>query len=355
MKFAMFQTPFMKPSRSPREVFDWAVDQAVTCDQAGFSEYWIGEHATTGWESITNPELVIAAAARATDNLVLCPGAHLLPYHHPGSLAVQIAWMTHVTQGRYILGVGAGAFPSDAAIRGFKDLSQNHKMVQESLEIMQRIWSNERFHYEGEFWSAGYPEDDPHHPWRDSVPFNNEVRIALAGLSPNSPSLTFAGKNGYIPLSIYAGEASIGGHWGTYSAAAEAAGQPTDRSIMRVVRDVVVADTDKEAMDLALNGAIGYAWREYLLPQYKHFGLIEAMLPGVDIATVDMKMVAEKVWLVGSPDTVANKIAEVYERTGGWGTLLVYSHDFSEAPQAWNHSLNLCTSEVAPRLTAMGI
>lgn len=52
MKFAMFQTPFMRPTRSPREVFDWAVDQAEACDRAGFTEYWIGEHATMTYESI---------------------------------------------------------------------------------------------------------------------------------------------------------------------------------------------------------------------------------------------------------------------------------------------------------------
>lgn len=355
MKFAMFQTPFMHPSRTPRQVFNWAVEQAIVCDQAGFTEYWIGEHATMSWECITNPELVIAAAAGATQTLKLCPGAHLLPYHHPGSLAVQVAWLTHITQGRYILGVGAGAFPSDAAIRGLTDLSRNHRMVLESLEIMQRIWSGERFHFEGEFWTAGYPQDAPGHPWRDSVPYGGKVDIALAGLSPNSPSLTFAGKNGYIPLSIYAGEASVAGHWATYEAAAAGAGQACDRSIMRVVRDVLVAETDAQARKLALDGAMGAAWREYLLPQYKHFGLIDAMLPGVDIATVDMDMVAEKVWIIGSPDTVAEKLAAVHQRTGGWGTTLVYSHDYLDNATPWENSLKLLTGEVAPRLAKLGI
>ncbi|MGH3952137.1 MAG: LLM class flavin-dependent oxidoreductase, partial [Pseudonocardiaceae bacterium] len=104
MKFAMFQTPFMRPSRSPREVFDWAVEQAVECDRVGFTEYWIGEHATMTYESIPNPELIIAAAARGTESIKLCPGAHLPAYHHPASLAVQVSWLTQVTQGRYILG-----------------------------------------------------------------------------------------------------------------------------------------------------------------------------------------------------------------------------------------------------------
>ena len=48
MKFniGMFQTPLVAPERSASEVFNWAVSQAVVADQAGFTEYWIGEHAT---------------------------------------------------------------------------------------------------------------------------------------------------------------------------------------------------------------------------------------------------------------------------------------------------------------------
>jgi alkanesulfonate monooxygenase SsuD/methylene tetrahydromethanopterin reductase-like flavin-dependent oxidoreductase (luciferase family) len=352
MKFAMFQTPFMRPTRSPREVFDWAVDQAITCDQAGFTEYWIGEHATMTYESIPNPELVIAACARETDNLVMAPGAHLLPYHHPGTLAVQVAWMTHVLKGRYILGVGAGAYPTDGAVRGMKDLSQNHKMVLESLEIMHKIWANEPFHFQGEFWNGGLAESDPSHPQRAMTPYGGKVDIAMAGLSPNSPSLTFAGKKGWIPLSVYAGEAAIAGHWETYQAAATAAGHSPDRSILRVVRDIIVADTDAEARKLAVEGGVGDAWRNYLMPVYKQFGLLEAMLPGMDMSDVDIDTLVEKVWIVGSPDTVAEKLNNVLERTGGWGTTLVYSHDYSDQPEAWNNSLQLLASEVAPKINA---
>ena len=55
MDVAMFQTPFQRPERTARQVFDWAVRQAVDADQAGYKEYWIGEHATLNWESIPNP------------------------------------------------------------------------------------------------------------------------------------------------------------------------------------------------------------------------------------------------------------------------------------------------------------
>ncbi|MFD5812437.1 LLM class flavin-dependent oxidoreductase [Rhodococcus aetherivorans] len=358
MKFAMFQTPFMRPERTPRQVFDYAVDQAVECDRLGFTEYWIGEHATMSWESITNPELIIAAAARHTDQIKLCPGAHLLPYHHPATLAAQISWMTHVTQGRYILGIGAGGYPSDAQLRGLKDLSTNHLRTQEALEIMEMVWESKPFHYEGEYWSAGYPENDEYHQYRDLRPYGGQVDIALAGLSPNSPSISFAGKRGYKALSVYAGEDTIVNHWQTYEKAAVEAGHTPSRDDFRVVRDIVVADTDAEARKLAVEGGLGKAWLEYLLPVYKQVGLLDRMLPqhgilaneGLSSSDIDIDTLVEKVWIVGSPDTVAEKLAASAERAGGWGTTLVYCHDYLDDVKPWNYSLELLATEVAAKL-----
>jgi alkylation response protein AidB-like acyl-CoA dehydrogenase len=145
-------------------VFDWAVEQATLCDQTGFTEYWIGEHATMTYESMPSPELIIAASARRTENIKLCPGAHLLPYHHPGTLAVQTSWLSHVTQGRHILGIGAGAYPTGAAVRGIVDMRENHKMTAEAIEIMQRIWSGESVQFQGRYWNAGFGATTPPTP-----------------------------------------------------------------------------------------------------------------------------------------------------------------------------------------------
>ena len=46
-------------------------------------------------------------------------------------------------------------------------------------------------------------------------------------------------------------------------------------------------------------------------------------------------------WLVGSPETVAEKIERIYHEVGGFGRLLVFGFDYVENPQAWRHSLEL--------------
>ncbi|QTJ64259.1 LLM class flavin-dependent oxidoreductase [Rhodococcus sp. ZPP] len=279
MKFAMFQTPFMRPERTPRQVFDFAVDQAIECDRLGFTEYWIGEHATMSWgvDHQSRADHCGVGPADTEDQAVpRCPPAAV---PQPGLLAAQVAWMTHVTEGRYILGIGSGGYPSDAKLRGLKDMSTNHKRTTEALEIMKNVWESKPFQFDGEFYSAGYPENDEHHEYRSTAPYGGKVEIGLAGLSPNSPSLSFAGRNGYNALSVYAGEAAIANHWNTYEQAATEAGISVNRENFRVVRDVIVADTDAEARKLAVEGGIGKAWMEYLIPVYKQFGLLQAMLP----------------------------------------------------------------------------
>lgn len=350
MQVAMFQTPFVPPSRTPKEVFKWAVDQAVTADQADFTEYWIGEHAMQAWESIPNPELVIAAAALETEKIRLGPGAHLLPYHQPGSLALQVSFLTHVTEGRYVLGVGAGAYPDDAAIRGITDMSKNHEMELESLEIMEKIWSGEPFKYEGKYWSSSVAENDPSHPHRDVRPFGGKVDIGVTGLSAKSPSIKFAGERGYMPLSVYAGDDFLKQHWATYSEAAAGAGRDASRSIHHVVRDVFVGETDQEARKAAIEGGMGQAWANYILPVYKRFGILGGLIkhPGMDPQDIDLEYLADNVWMVGSVETVTAKINEFNEGVGGFGVLMPYSYDYMDTPEVWNNSLELLGKEVMP-------
>jgi alkanesulfonate monooxygenase SsuD/methylene tetrahydromethanopterin reductase-like flavin-dependent oxidoreductase (luciferase family) len=125
-------------------------------------------------------------------------------------------------------------------------------MVKESLEIMLQVWEGEPFRYQGKHFSGGFPEPVDGHPYRAWKPYGGKMDIALAGLSPNSPTLTFAGSRGYIPLSVFAGEATVKNHWECYEAAATKAGIKASRKDLRVAREVFCAETGAEAKRLAV-------------------------------------------------------------------------------------------------------
>lgn len=353
MKIGMFQTPFLRPERSAKQVFEWAIRQGVHADKIGFSEYWVGEHATLNWESIPSPELVIAALAAQTSQINLGPLAHLLPYHHPATLAMQTAWLSQILEGRYMLGVANGAYPTDAALRGIDDMSGNHAMMLESIEIMHKMWKGEPFHFEGEFWKAGMPEPDHGHPFRDMKPWGGNIRMAMTGLSSPSSSIGFAGRNGFLPASVYAGNAFLRSHFETYAEEMAKSGRKAERTAHRVVRDVIVAETDAEARKLAIEGGIALAWDVYIKPTYQRFGVLKGLLhdPDYDQDKVDGEYLAEHVWIVGSPETVRQKIEAWCSDLGGpFGTLLIYSHDYIDNPEPWEHSMDLLVNQVAPKL-----
>lgn len=353
MKAALFQTPFIDPAkRSPKEVFRWAVDQAIVADQAGFGTYVVGEHALQSWESVVNPDFVVAAAALETENITLGPMAHILPYHHPAALALQMAWLDQILDGRYLAGVALGSFPKDAYVHGIKDLGRNRDMTLESLEIMQKIWKGEPFFHEGEFWSAGLPDDDPAHPNRDVRP-SGKMKIGMTGNSASSPSIKFAGANGFSALSTYSGDAFVKSHWDVYSKAAAENGQHVDKSMHYILRDVFVAETDAEAKKLAKEGGMGDAWMRYMLPVYKKFGLNRGLVveeAPIDPDDMNVDYLAEHVWLVGSPETVTEKLSKFAQDVGGFGNIMPYSYDYIDNPEPWNTSLHLLANEVLPKV-----
>ena len=70
---------------------------------------------------------------------------------------------------------------------------------------------------------------------------------------------------------------------------------------------------------------------------------------------VDLEYVADNLWLVGSPDTVARRIRELQEDTGGFGYLLITSYDAVDERRSWERSLQLLIEEVLPACDPAGV
>ena len=97
-----------------------------------------------------------AQALLHTRRIRLGPLGHLLPFHQPVELAHRVAYLDHMAEGRYQLGVGIGVLPTDHALFAL-DAShgRNRRMTFEAIDIMTRLWSEGASDYRGEFWSMG--------------------------------------------------------------------------------------------------------------------------------------------------------------------------------------------------------
>jgi 3,6-diketocamphane 1,6-monooxygenase len=367
METGLIFHPYMRPGRTARQTFDWGVQSSIAADKAGFTSMMISEHASQIWENIPNPELIMAAAALQTKTIKFAPMAHLLPHQHPTKLAMTIGWLSQILEGRYFLGIGAGAYPAASYMHGIRgdDINSRHlnDMVRESLAIMEKIWKREPFFYEGKYWDAGFPEEevalteeDEQHKLADFSPWGGFPEVAVTGFSMESPSMRLAGEKNFKPVSIYSGLDALKRHWEIYSEANIKAGFTPDRQRHAVSHTIFVGDTDAEAKREVMEGPIGYCFNKYLIPIWRRFGMMDGFAKdhGIDPLAADLEFLVDKVFIVGSPDTVVEKTNELFSKCGGWGTLQIESHDYYDDPAPWFHSLELAAKEVAPRITLPG-
>ena len=66
MQFGLFMMPLHPPHRALADGYDRDVAQIVLADQLGFREAWVGEHLTERWETAPAPDLLIAKALALT-------------------------------------------------------------------------------------------------------------------------------------------------------------------------------------------------------------------------------------------------------------------------------------------------
>jgi alkanesulfonate monooxygenase SsuD/methylene tetrahydromethanopterin reductase-like flavin-dependent oxidoreductase (luciferase family) len=353
MKLGLFLMPSHPPERDLKAGQEYDLEMLRVADRFGYSEAWIGEHFTSPWEPNPAPDLLIAQALMQTKQIKLAPGAHLLPYHHPAELACRVAFMDHLAQGRYMLGIGASGLPSDwqlFSVDGVK--GETRDMTRESLDIMLKIWESDGgLEYNGKFWKVNVPGPMLGTLRHHLKPFQKpHPPIGIAGFSPGSETLKLCGERGFIPLSLNLSPAYVATHWDAVVEGAKRTGRTPDRGEWRIVREVFVADTDDEAFKGCVRGAMGRMMSEYLLPLFANFGFTKYLKHDESVPDADVtpEYLVDHGWLVGSPKTVTRKLGEMYEELGGFGTILLFAFDYADDPAPWFKSMRLLAEEVLP-------
>ena len=354
MKLGAFLMPSHPPERSIGEGHALDLEELERLDSFGFEEAWIGEHFTSAWEPCPAPDLLIAQALQRTKHIRLASLGHLLPYHHPVELAHRIAYLDHMARGRYNVGVGISALPTDHQLFGLDTGGgRNRRMTFESLRIMTDLWRHGAREFEGEFWKTGSTESPLWNLGHHLTPYQQpHPPIAIAALTPGSANHKLAGAEGYLPvsLSISPDSAVTAKHWATVEEGAAGNGRVANRKDWRIIRDVYVARTDAEARSRALDGMMGRCWKEFLLPLYLELGLgpLFKEHPSMPDEAVDLEYLCDRLWFVGSPATVKRRIRHLDAAVGGFGHLVIVCYDAEGERDAWEEHLALLTQEVLP-------
>ena len=348
--------PLHPPHRAFADAYQRDVDQIVLADRLGFLEAWVGEHLTERWENAPAPDLLIAQALALTKNIRLGTGVTLLALHQPVYLAHRIAMLDHLARGRFQWGIGGGAIPTDQALLGLDPATVRARSA-EVLEVVLALWAADgRFSHHGTFFDVETPAFDPvkdrgyyMKPYQQPHP-----PIAVAASTPDSGSMGMAGARGWIPMtSSLLARPYLRSHWELVEAGAATSGRKANRSDWRIARDVFVGPTPAIARERA-RAVLGRNYVEHQRPN--RLGTIQMTTTKLDPAipdeavTVDYLM--EHVWIVGDPSEVAEKIHQLYDASGGFGTLLSITTDADDA--SWDHeSLRLLMEDVGPRVARL--
>jgi probable F420-dependent oxidoreductase len=134
---------------------DELVSFVEAADQAGFDSLWVGDHLSMPLPFF-DPLLLLAQAAVVSRRMTFGTGVYLLPLRHPGPVAKQAATLDHLTEGRFIFGIGIGGeFPKEYEVAGVP-IAERGARLGESMQAMRALWSGKP----GSFHGKHYQFDD---------------------------------------------------------------------------------------------------------------------------------------------------------------------------------------------------
>lgn len=173
---------------------------AAEAEEAGWHGLFVWDHVS--WRApvreVADPWITLAAAATATEALLLGPMVTPLPRRRPTKVARETATLDRLTGGRLVLGVGSGSdrFGREFSATGDEtDDRRRAAMLDESLKILDAAWSGRPVHHRG----AHYIVDDLTFLPRPARP----VSVWVAGFPGRTrPLRRAAARDGYVPVNL---------------------------------------------------------------------------------------------------------------------------------------------------------
>ena len=159
----------VRTSVSPRDHLDQLLRQVEAAQRNGLTYITIGHHYLYGDLRWLQPVPTLARlAAELDDHVTLATTIIQAPLYHPVALAEELATLDIMARGRLVVGVGAG-YRSDEFTALGVDFAQRFAMLDESVGLMKRLWTEDHVTHTGRFWSL--EDARPHiRPWQEPHP-----------------------------------------------------------------------------------------------------------------------------------------------------------------------------------------
>jgi probable LLM family oxidoreductase len=278
------------------EVIRNTVEEAVLAEAVGIDSFNIGEHYRPEFMDSAG-HVILAAIASRTERIRLGTSVTVLSTHDPVRLYTDFATLDAVSRGRAQLIVGRGSLTESFPLFGY-DLADYEDLFEEKLDLLTRLLREQPVTWSGAFRT----------PLTDqllSPPIPDGHIPTWVGVGGSPQSVLRAARFGLpLMLAIIAGSpARFAPYVELYQRALEQYGRPELPVGLHSLG--FVAPTDEEAIEIQwpyYQEQFEWAARErgWRPPTYEQF-----------LAEVDHGSM-----YVGSPETVANRIAAVVRTLG---------------------------------------
>jgi probable F420-dependent oxidoreductase len=275
-----------------------SLEEVTRAEELGFDSVWMEEHHSVPDHYWPSPLTVLAGYATRTTRLMLGTDILVAAFYHPARLAEEVALLDIMSGGRFTLGIAIGYKPDEFALYGV-GLAGRGARFEEQLAIMKGLWSGERVAFRGTYYALEgrlepRPVTQPHPPvwiggWGD-ITLRRAATLADNWIPGPTADLArlLAGKRQFLERR-------------------QAAGRPAPAE-WPLTRDVIIADTDAQARQLA-EKHIMVAYRREYAGGWRH--------PFIDasIAT-DLDKLMEDRFIIGGPEQCIERIRRFVERYG---------------------------------------
>ena len=315
-------------SRATADLYGEIMEQIELADHLGFDSALIGESHFADGDLTGSVVDLLGALAGSTRFIRLGSAGKALALQHPANAAEDFAVIDLLSNGRAILGAGAGE--SETAFAAFGvPFGERRARFEEALDFIAKAWTSDAFSYGGRF--TRFPRKTPENA---EQPFTHEpyekpfkLQWQRAGLEPKYLAVTprpvqiphppiwieargeedvaLAARGGYAILpSPTASDAEVIALYRAYAEQMAANGRSLTEVERPVIREVFCAETRDEAIAIA---------GEPLRAVYAHHAATGTLGNGAD-ATLD-RLMAER-FVLGDPDQVFERFKTLQQEAG---------------------------------------
>ena len=358
MEFGIFLNGFLPgpAAHDPKSEHQMLMDEisyVVTADRFNWKYAWFGEHhGLTEYSHLSAPEVMMGYLAHATERIHLGSGINNLSprVNHPIRNAERVAFLDHVTEGRFEWGTGRGAGSHEIAAFNILDKNSTKAEWEEVIREIPRMWEQKDYTFAGDHFTVPTPHNILPKPYTMGHP-----PIWVACGNPGTFATAGALGIGAIAFNfepVYALQGRIEAYKTAVAECAEPLGQYLNDNVM-MTNAVICLDDRRRAREIALRVGRGYLYSLVCLyhdtmpkPDYA------PTWPEAPFSVSDEDMLdslIERGWLLcGTPDEVCEQVQK-YRTVGCDQVVFGLPSDCME-PAEVHEMLELFGTKVIPEL-----